>query len=566
MSAVSGWLYVFTGLLVIASTYLPTTAPERGADVVRLVNAAAVGAGVLMLVLRMRLPRLTPHVATFGGVLLITAALLSSGGGAGAAAYAAVYCLSPAYSFLCLPPRWAYVHLALTVLVGAPALASQPGVGLAEQLVLWGVVLLLGVASGFMARALLRAEVDSLTGLRNRKGVERALHEAAGESGSHVDLTYAVLDLDHFKAYNDGLGSAAGDRLLQAVAKEWAALTPRDGTLARLGADEFALVMPGWSPARTGALLVEMHDALPQGVTCSAGVAGREPGESVSMLVTRTESALYTAKREGRARTHQHPGVGRDGREVHEGLARGEFLVHFQPIVDLQTGELAAAEALVRWQHPAGGLIPPVEFLPGAEQSGAISELGEWVLREACQQAARWPAGPDGRVPYVTVNSSGRELQDPEYAQRVARALADSGLPAERLVIELVESHYDIESLHLASNLHALKASGVRTAMDDFGVGYSSLDRLRRSGVDILKIDKSFTSDIRGLSSQAPLVSAILAMAGALGMRVVAEGIEDAEQAQWLRARGCDLGQGWYFGRPAGTAPSVTKVARSATA
>jgi diguanylate cyclase (GGDEF)-like protein len=545
----SGSLFIATGLSVILSTYLPTASPERDVLVVRVVNWIAVLSGVGMILLRGRATRLLPHITTAGGVLLITTALLSSGGGASAVAYAAVYCLAPGYAFMLLPPRSATAHLGLTIAVGAPALALAAGVGPAEQVVVWAVAALLGAVVGWMAHALQRAEEDQLTALANRRGLERALYEAIASSGSSGSLTYALLDIDHFKAWNDVHGRAAGDRLLQEAAEAWAANLPQHVTLGRLGADEFGLVMPQTSGAQAAELVARLHAALPMGVTCSAGLAQHEAGESASMLTARAESAVYTAKRDGRARTHEHTGTGPDGREVHEGLLRDEFVVHFQPIVDPRTGATVAAEALVRWRDPHGGLVPPIEFLPDAERSGAIIELGEWVLRTACAAAASWTAR-DGELPYVTVNASGRELQEPTYWRTVQSALSDTGLAPERLVLELVESHYDIESLHLVNNLHQIRQLGVRTAMDDFGVGYSSLDRLRRSGVDILKIDKSFTDDICAPDSEAPLVRAILAMAQALGLRVVAEGVETRAQAEWLVANGCDAVQGWYFGRP----------------
>ncbi|TXR56633.1 putative bifunctional diguanylate cyclase/phosphodiesterase [Quadrisphaera setariae] len=552
-----------TGLAVILSTLLPSAAPERDVTLVRVVNGLAVVAGIGMVLLRAHTTRLLPHVVIGGGVVLITTALHASGGGASAVAYAAVYCLAPGYAFMLLPPRSATVHLLLTVLVGAPSLALSAGVGPAEQVVVWSVAVLLGAVVGWMARALQRAEADHLTGLANHRGLERALDEAIA-SGGAADLAYALLDLDHFRAWNDTRGRASGDRLLQEVARAWAEVVPPGTALGRLGADAFGLVLPQTSAAEAELLLTRLHAALPSGATCSAGLAQHEPGESASMLTARTESAVYAAKRAGRSRTHVHAGGGPDGRAVLEGLQRGEFEVHYQPIVDPRTGRTTAAEALVRWRTPEGGLVPPSDFLPDAERSGVIVQLGAWVLRTACSAAATWTAdGSEDAVPYLTVNASGPELQDPTYWRTVHDALAATGLPAERLVLELVESHYDIESLHLANNLHQIRQLGVRTALDDFGTGYSSLDRLRRSGVDILKIDKSFTDDITSETSEAPLVLAILAMGKALGLRVVAEGVETRAQAAWLVAHGCDAAQGWFFGRPAPHLERATASGRS---
>jgi len=557
ISVLSGWLFVATGALVIVSTFTPSGVSGRDLVCVRAVNLIALLAGLYVLLRRRAAPPWLPHVITFGGVVLITTALTGSGGGVSAVAYASVYCLAPGYAFLILPRRAAVGHMVATVAVGAPALALQPGVGRAEQIVIWGVALLLAAVVGWLARALEQAEADSLTGLANRRGVERALQEAIASTGDGGRLSFAVLDVDHFKAFNEDRGRPAGDRLLVQIAAAWAPLVPAGATLGRMTADEFGLVLPGMSAERASDLVARLQSELVAGATCSAGVAAREPAESASMLVARTDSALYSAKRDGRARAHQHPGAGRDGHAVLEALARREFVVHYQPIVDLGSGATVAAEALVRWQHPDGGLLPPVEFLADAEHSGAIVELGRWVLEEACREAASWTP-VDGVLPYVTVNASGRELQDPAYAATVAQALRDSGLPPQRLVLELVESHYDIESVHLAGNLHKVRAMGVRTAMDDFGVGYSSLHRLRRAGVDILKIDRSFTADLTGDEPEAPLVAAILAMARALGLRVVAEGVETEAQARWLTDHGCDCAQGWLFGRPSALLTSAS--------
>lgn len=543
VSSVSGWLFMATGALIILDTFLPHGGAGPDVAVVRAVNAVAVAAGLLMRVTRHRAPWWVPHVAVAGGVVLISLATAASGGGTSAVAYACVYCLSPGYAFLCLPPRQAAAHLVVTLAVGVPVLAAEPGVGVAEQVVLWGVMLLLGAVVGWMARALQAAERDGLTGLPNRRAVERALASATDAPTGAV--SYAVLELAMADAQ-----SRSSEQVLPRIAGSWAALLPGTAVLARIGAREFGLLVPGPTADAALDLVARLQAVLPDGTAAAGGVAVREVGEPASMLTSRAEAALYDAKRQGPGSVVRHTGSG-DGAAVFvEALERREFVVHYQPITCLETGAVVAAEALLRWERPGAGLVPPLRFVGDAERCGAIIQLGEWVLRTACAEAAGWQAEPGLAAPSVTVNASGRELLDPDYHRRVARALADSGLAPHRLVLELVESDYDIHSLHLAHNLAQLRAAGVRTAMDDFGVGYSSLDRLRRSGVDVLKIDKSFVDDVLDESSQAPLVSAILAMGRALGMTVVAEGVEHAAQAAWLRAHGCDKGQGWYFGRP----------------
>ena len=247
IATVSGWLFVATAVLVIASTFCTSGVSDRDLALVRGVNLVALVAGAVVLLRRDVERPWLPQLAPASGVLLITAALMGSGGGVSAVAYASVYCLAPAYSYLILPRRSATANMVFTVAIGAPALAMQPGVGVAEQVVVWGVALLLGAVVGWLARALEQAEGDSLTGLANRRGVERALQTAITTTGESGRLSFAVLDVDHFKAFNDEQGRPAGDRLLQGIAAAWAPLVPPGATLGRMSGDEFGLVLPGMS-------------------------------------------------------------------------------------------------------------------------------------------------------------------------------------------------------------------------------------------------------------------------------------------------------------------------------
>ena len=559
-SLVSAWrllgsLYAAVGVLVISTTALPAASGGRESLVVRVLDAAAAAIALLLVAFARHLPRalLVPVIGS--STLLITGAVMASGGGSTAMAYACVYLVGPIYSRFVLPARSADAQLAFTVAVGAPALAAQPGVGAGEQVVLWGIAVVACGAVSWLVRALELAESDTQTGLPNRRGVERALGDALPRAGSGASLALVLLDLDHFRQVNDSLGRAGADQVIISTVDAWRAAVPSESVLGRVGGDSFALLLPGADVARATRVAEEMRTAVPFG--CSVGVAGWEPRESASMLVARAEAAVYIAKRQGRGRTYAHPGGGSDGQELREALDAGEFVVHFQPIVDLAGGHLVGAEALVRWQRPGHGLVLPGDFLPEAERSGMIVDLGVHVLHEACRAAASWPPSATGAPLYLTVNASGLELQDARYAATVESALSASGLGADRLVLELVESDYDIESVHLVANLHRLRALGVSTAIDDFGTGYSSLDRLRRLGADILKIDRSFVSDIVEECDEAPVVRAVLAMASAMDLDVVAEGVETPAQAAWLRAHGCARGQGYLFGRPAAVLPGA---------
>lgn len=551
-------LFAVGGGIVLLSTFASAASGQRDTLVVQVVDSLAIVFAVGLLLYRKALPVWMYHVSVGGGTLLIAIATDAAGGGATTMAYASLFYLLPLYAFFTLPALHAAFHFAFGVLVGGWVLHRAAGVGWGEQWILWANGALMALVITWLVRAVESAETDAITLLPNRRGLERRVEEVLASHGGGRGVALALLDLDHFKALNDADGHPAGDRLLAAAARTWLPLLPNGAELARYGGDEFAVLTRGAATAEVEAVVERLRLAMPGGGSLSAGIAVWEEGESLSMLVGRADVALYAAKRAGRGRVQLHPGAGTDGSDVREGLARGDFAVHFQPIVDLATGCTSGAEALVRWTHPERGPIPPSDFVPGAEHSGVIVELGSWIIHRACAEAAQWPPAADGRPLRLSVNASGRELQDPLYATTVEAALAASELPADRLTIELVESQYDIDGLYVAANLHRLKALGVRTAIDDFGVGHSSLDRLRRLGVDVLKIDRSFIDDITAVDSEAPLVRATLAMAAAMGMSVVAEGIETEAQAIWLARAGCQFGQGYHFGKASPGVPCTS--------
>ncbi|MBF5082906.1 bifunctional diguanylate cyclase/phosphodiesterase [Quadrisphaera sp. INWT6] len=548
------------GAIVLVSTFLPSASSDRVVALVRALDVVAITSAFTFTRLMQGRRRWAQHAVMLTATLLVSLAVLVSGGGGTALVYAVVYYPVVVYGFFALSRLGAVLHLLLITAVGAPLLAQQEGVGVAEQVVLWGVAAMLGLAVAWLVAMHDGSETDQLTSLPDRSGIERSLERALrrplGSSADQHHVAFALLNIDSFTAYNAAHGEGAGDELLAQLATTWAAALPEDVLLGRWAGDAFAVVAPGRTAHQATLLVEELRRSTPAGVTASAGVAGWGREETQSMLVARTEGALYLAKQGGRDRVHEHSGPGTDGREVRRGLARVEFEVHFQPVVDLATGEVHGAEALVRWAHPTRGLVGPDQFLPDAERSGAIVDLGGWVLREACHRAARWAPTPSGHLPHVAVNASGRELADPLYAAAVEEALISSRLAPSRLVVELVESDYDIASVDLVANLHRLRAMGVRTAIDDFGTGSSSLERVRRLGADLLKIDKTFITDITSREAEAPLVAAALAMADAMGMAVVAEGVEEPHQRDWLAARGCAFGQGWLFGRPVPASPT----------
>jgi diguanylate cyclase (GGDEF)-like protein len=412
---------------------------------------------------------------------------------------------------------------------------------------------------------------DSLTGLASRALFQARLERAfVAAEKENVGVAMLFVDLDRFKVVNDSLGHAAGDRLLIQVAERIKSCLRSAETAARLGGDEFAVLLPlatgkDDTVALAGRILEAIREPFDLNgketfVSCSLGIAytaaaGHEPQE----LMVAADLAMYQAKKQGKDRYEIfEPALQAAFQaslqmeaDLRRAVVRHEFELRYQPIVQLKTGEITGLEALIRWQHPERGLIPPLDFIPMAEETSMIIPIGEWVLREACRQAAAWNALRDGKRPLtVSVNISAVQLDQTDLPQVVASALESSGLPASCLVIELTES---LLVDHRASTLHQLeqiKSQGVRLAIDDFGTGYSSLAYLRRFPVDIIKIDKSFVDDVGGVPAAAALTLGIIQLGQALNLSTIAEGIEDADQLSELTDGNCELGQGYYFAEP----------------
>jgi len=433
---------------------------------------------------------------------------------------------------------------------------------------------------------------DGLTGLANRalfhNRVEHAL-SAPRPEGRFVAVLFC--DLDGFKTVNDSLGHAAGDELLVAVATRLqaclrqgdtlarladehgtVAATDEQGTVARLGGDEFAILLEGAAEDATS-VAVSIADRILQAVSrpveirgrkvslgVSIGIAAAEGRSDADKLLRDADAAMYIAKAQGKSRhvvfapTMHAEALQR--LELHNDLRHAldqeQLAIVYQPLINLVSGAIEGAEALLRWHHPTRGLISPVEFIPAAEETGLIVPIGSWVLRQACQQLAAWqrqhPTAADGIG--VTVNVSALQLKEPDLVDNVLAALADAGLAAGRLTLELTESCLLTDEPHVAETLSALRRAGVHLAIDDFGTGWSSLAYLRQLPVDILKIDKAFIDDVTRSRRHAEFVRGILVLAGTLGMGTVAEGIEQAEQAAALSALGFEHGQGFHFAPP----------------
>jgi diguanylate cyclase (GGDEF)-like protein/PAS domain S-box-containing protein len=413
------------------------------------------------------------------------------------------------------------------------------------------------------------AQHDSLTDLPNRVLLNDRLNEAIHLSSRYRrKLAVIFLDLDHFKHINDSLGHVVGDGLLQSVAQRLFTCVRGSDTVSRQGGDEFVVLLWEVREAQDAAVTatkileavraphhIEKHELH---ITASIGIVTYpDDGADAETLLKRADLAMYHAKDAGRD-SYQFFKLEMNERAVERqtvedslrhAIERNELVLHYQSKLDLATGEIIGAEALIRWHHPERGLVPPKEFISIAEDCGLIVPIGRWVLREACRQARAWQVSglPDLRM---STNVSSVELRSPGFVAGLRSILADTGMDPQLLELELTETVLIDESRSVADVLRELKEIGVRLALDDFGTGYSSLTHLKRFPIDALKIDRSFVRDLTTDSDGASIVTAMIGMGRNLHMQVVAEGVETRQQLQILRAHGCHQAQGYYFGRP----------------
>jgi len=413
------------------------------------------------------------------------------------------------------------------------------------------------------------AEHDFLTGLPNRMLLNDRVNQAIVLAPRHhKKVAVLFLDLDGFKHINDSLGHPIGDKLLQSIAKRLVGCVRNSDTVSRQGGDEFVVLLSELGQQEDAAISalrileavsaahsIDQHDLH---VTTSIGVSVYpDDGLDAETLIKNADTAMYQAKENGR-QSYQFFKPAMNVRAVERqsieeslrrALEREEFTLHYQPKINLRSGEITGAEALIRWTHPTRGPVSPAQFIPVAEDCGLILPIGNWVLRESCKQARAWvDAGLPLRT--IAVNISSMEFRDENFLETVFTVLKDTGLDAKSLELELTESVLMKRAESAASVLKTLRTRGVQIAVDDFGTGYSSLSYLRKFPIDALKIDQSFVRQITAAPDDATIVTAVISMGRSLNLRVVAEGVETRGELEFLQAHQCDEAQGYYFSRP----------------
>jgi diguanylate cyclase (GGDEF)-like protein len=413
------------------------------------------------------------------------------------------------------------------------------------------------------------AQHDFLTDLPNRAMLNDRIKQAISSAERyHKQLAVMFVDLDHFKKINDTYGHATGDKLLQSVAGRIVSCVRRSDTVSRQGGDEFIVLLSEVSHAEDSVFIarkilgaLSAPYSINQKHLCMSGSIGvstfPDDGQDAETLIHKADTALYDAKKLGR-NNYQFFRADMQARvlewqslegSLRSALERSEFMLHYQPKVDLKTAHISGVEALLRWEHPERGLIHPLQFIPIAEESGLIVPIGKWVLLEGCRQARAWL---DAGLPPVrmAVNVSAVQFMDDDFLENVRDALRVTKIDPSNLELELTETVLMQDADSAMESLHALKAIGVQLAVDDFGTGYSSFSYLRRFPLDALKVDRSFIAEIGAGSDNATILSALINIGKSLKHRVVAEGVETLEQVDFLRRQGCSEAQGYYFSHP----------------
>jgi diguanylate cyclase len=547
MTQTAGGCFLFGGVLVAV---LATVAPSSFFDTtIQYVNASiALCVGIVALMWGQRLRLWQFHALVLIATLLITGAVADTANPALMASIATLYVFVACAAFFVAWPAEA-IQLAVAVICCLTVVTISPAAPWWSGVVAAATTVAVGVVIAVHGRIAANAEVDNVTGLPNRRGSDRLLGVTIGRVESErTRFSLIVLTVDGYGAIYEEFGSPAADEVMRQIAATWRAMLEPDQILGRRGVDEFTVLLPGAAEQEAVSLSHSMRAAVSR--SCSAGVTTWQPGETSALMLERVGIALRRARRSGRNRTMvESANLPSVAVELRSALGTGEVNVCYQPIVDLHSGNLTGVEALVRWSPPSHPEVAPSEIVKVAEETNLIAALGHHVLRRACLDALWMQSNaPDLRL-CLNVNVSGLELVEVGYVARVFDALADTGWPADQLVLEVTESVLDVDRPSSIAALQEFRAGGVRVAIDDFGAGYSSLSRLQALPTDLIKLDASFTAAVTSLEIP-PLLEAVATLAAALHLPVVAEGVETVAQVSVLRRLEFALAQGFYFGRP----------------
>jgi diguanylate cyclase (GGDEF)-like protein len=527
-------------------------------------TAVTIGVAVAVWLLRDRLGQVHYGGTAILGTVMITAIVYASPTVLMAMSLATLYIPVACCGFFYTRPQSACL-IGFAVACCMTVLALRPAWPWWSGLMTSGVTVSIGLVVAILARAAADSDTDSLTGVLNRKGFDRTLNGEIGRAErSGPGLAVVLFDVDGVGALNDQWGYLTRDRALHQLARSWWELLDPGQSLARFGGDEFAVLLPGATERGAIDFVQRLRAAAKAATSFSAGVAVRQPGESASIVLSRAQAGLYRAKQAGRDRTVLEPSAcSQVAVELADAIARQDLVVHYQPIVDLaDEAAVVAVEALVRWNPPSGGDLLPDAVIRIAEATGLIAGVDRVVLHRACLDAPAMQAAVAPRRLTLNVNASGLALIEPDYVARVEDTLIATGWPAEQLVLEVTETVLEVDAPAAIAAVHALRARGVRIAIDDFGAGYSSLSRLHTLPADFLKLDGSFTAAITPEHPAPALLAAIAGLAGALGLPIIAEGVENAHQHAAVGSLGYRLAQGFYYGRPQTCAEIVDTVTR----
>jgi diguanylate cyclase (GGDEF)-like protein len=590
--------WVGIAVFAVALAFNPTS-KERTIAAYGILAVAFTWNLVLLRVLRHAPPKLVVGLPTLADGLLC-AAMIPLLGGFESPFYAVMYAVTVAAGMRLGFGRGMLLAAAISMIDGSSRLIQGDDLG-AAFVVRSGVLVLTVILTSFLYDEAQKAEAalaerlhqsqelngalahqalhDLLTGLPNRTLLhERVEQSIAAAATCASSIALLVIDLDRFKEVNDTFGHQYGDLLLQQIGPRLGDVLQPDDTIARLGGDEFAVLLPGATVVRAEHIARKLLAALDRSFTISdiSVDIGGSIGISLSpehaadsdVLLRRADVAMYVAKRAGRGFAVYSPDQDQHSPdrlamvgELRRAIEGDELTLHYQPKVSLRTSRCIGVEALIRWQHPLHGMIPPDQFIPLAEQTGLIKNLSQWVLNAALKQARDWLA--EGLDVPIAVNLSMRDLHDPELPDTVAGLLRRWEVEPRQLAVEITENGLMADPARALQTITGLRVMGIRIAIDDFGTGYSSLAYLKRLPVDELKIDRSFIRDLASDDDDLAIVRSTISLGHDLGLTIVAEGIEDAGTWDLLRRLGCDIAQGYFIGRPMSAAALVASFADS---